>query len=327
MLRIGVKVPNIDGMKLLKKELLFFDKIIIDEELYVQNTKNIELLSQLAGIKIGQNISYWNSSLEFLEDKGVIEFLDFNKFLSESKNVLSEQQLKVLTDSKSFNHGLIDIKNSLKELHEMGTKKAKFKNIDENINALKKLFQHQFTNEEIRTQLYSEMANLVFKEKNFTPIYFEFPEAIEYQKKNTNDAVSFILKKIPLPSEQTTFEKILEFKNNEDCMLKLQRLRKFSNELDITPENFKFKEEEFVYLLNEYKNHISNLDIKFKDSKIQIIVVQSAKFIENLLKLNWSDIAKSVFDIKKHKAEYLIAESKAPGKELAYIHKIESELI
>lgn len=209
----------------------------------------------------------------------------------------------------------------------MGTKKAKFKNIDENINALKKLFQHQFTNEEIRTQLYSEMANLVFKEKNFTPIYFEFPEAIEYQKKNTNDAVSFILKKIPLPSEQTTFEKILEFKNNEDCMLKLQRLRKFSNELDITPENFKFKEEEFVYLLNEYKNHISNLDIKFKDSKIQIIVVQSAKFIENLLKLNWSDIAKSVFDIKKHKAEYLIAESKAPGKELAYIHKIESELI
>jgi len=43
------------------------------------------------------------------------------------------------------------------------------------------------------------------------------------------------------------------------------------------------------------------------------------EIIENLLKFNWSKLAKGVLSIKKREVEFLEAEMKTPGRECAYV--------
>jgi len=53
----------------------------------------------------------------------------------------------------------------------------------------------------------------------------------------------------------------------------------------------------------------------------QALVVGTAELIENAAKLQFSKIAKGLFQASQLKAELLNAELTAPGKELAYIYK------
>ena len=44
-----------------------------------------------------------------------------------------------------------------------------------------------------------------------------------------------------------------------------------------------------------------------------------ADIIENLVKFNWSKIAKGALQVSKRKVELMEAEMKAPGRECAYV--------
>ncbi len=59
--------------------------------------------------------------------------------------------------------------------------------------------------------------------------------------------------------------------------------------------------------------------LKASTSFVDVFVISPLEIIENLVKFNWSKIAKGLLSVQKRKIELLEAEMKAPGKECAYM--------
>jgi hypothetical protein len=59
--------------------------------------------------------------------------------------------------------------------------------------------------------------------------------------------------------------------------------------------------------------------IKASQSFVDVFVISPLEIIENLVKFNWSKLAKGALSIRKRKVELLEAEMKAPGRECAYV--------
>ncbi len=59
--------------------------------------------------------------------------------------------------------------------------------------------------------------------------------------------------------------------------------------------------------------------IKAAQSFLDVFVITPLEILENLVKLNWSKIAKGTLSIRKRTIELMEAEMKAPGRECAYV--------
>lgn len=60
-------------------------------------------------------------------------------------------------------------------------------------------------------------------------------------------------------------------------------------------------------------------------STLELLINGSATAIENILKLKFSDLSKSLFSIQKNRINALEAELAIRNRELAYIHKVENK--
>ena len=135
-------------------------------------------------------------------------------------------------------------------------------------------------------------------------------------------AVSVVLKKFPILDENISIEKIIDFKSDPDTKLKLGRLRNWISEVSNSKMSIKEIEEKIEYLLMEYSNHMNLHKIEYNLGKIETIVTTSLSFIENLTKLKLSNASKIIFDLNRTKIQLLKAENTAPGKEVAFINKL-----
>jgi len=59
--------------------------------------------------------------------------------------------------------------------------------------------------------------------------------------------------------------------------------------------------------------------IKSSQSFVDVFVISPLEIIENLVKFNWSKIARSALQVSKRKVELMEAEMKASGRECAYV--------
>ena len=66
------------------------------------------------------------------------------------------------------------------------------------------------------------------------------------------------------------------------------------------------------------KGH-ANHKIKASQSFLDVFVISPLEIIENLVKLNWSKIARGALQVRKRRVELMEAEMKAPGRECAYV--------
>jgi hypothetical protein len=59
--------------------------------------------------------------------------------------------------------------------------------------------------------------------------------------------------------------------------------------------------------------------LKASQSFVDVFIITPLEIIENLVKFNWSKIAKGLLQVQKRKVELMEAEMKAPGRECAYV--------
>jgi hypothetical protein len=59
--------------------------------------------------------------------------------------------------------------------------------------------------------------------------------------------------------------------------------------------------------------------IKAGEGAFEVYVLPAVEITEDLVKLNWSKIAKGALAVTKREIELLEAEMKAPGRECAYV--------
>lgn len=138
------------------------------------------------------------------------------------------------------------------------------------------------------------------------------------RRSNTGrDVLRVGLQSLPVPDERCSWEDILNFK--AELFDKQWAFRRWLRSLatkHLTEAEIK---DELQWLLNEYETTMKVHQIKTTQTFVDVFVISPLEIIENLVKFNWSKIARGMLSVQKRKLELLEAEMKAPGKECAYV--------
>ena len=131
--------------------------------------------------------------------------------------------------------------------------------------------------------------------------------------------------KVPVPSENTSWENIFDMLEDDELIASAARLRSWVRE--VTKENLGQSEinDRLEYLLYDYKKHMRVHTSKFSTSTLEIVVVGGTEFIENALQLKFSKAIGKLFSIRKSGIDLLGAEMEAPGRQVSLIAKLEKK--
>jgi len=80
-------------------------------------------------------------------------------------------------------------------------------------------------------------------------------------------------------------------------------------------------EEKLEWLIYDYQRHLNLHKLKYRMGNFEAILTIGSELLENLVKINWGDAAKLLFELKRRRIELMEAEMKSPGAEVAYIVK------
>lgn len=151
------------------------------------------------------------------------------------------------------------------------------------------------------------------------PILSTLPPAeISLQNKKTSVA-SIVLKNLPVPTEQTSWERIIEFRNDTDAFNKFLDLRNWMNEVAQGQMSVIECEQKLEYLISQYRRHMAIHELKAKTTTFQALIVSTAELLENLVKIQWGKLAKSLFAVRDEQIQLLQGELTSPGSEVAFI--------
>jgi hypothetical protein len=128
------------------------------------------------------------------------------------------------------------------------------------------------------------------------------------------EVIKVAINHLPIPDDSTSWEQIIDFRNDPDTGVKFRRFRHWMNEIaksTMTPIEI---EQKLEYLLDEYQQHMEHHRMKTNASTLETILV-------SLGDRKFGDIAKSLFSVRHRKLALLEGELKSPGREIAFISK------
>jgi hypothetical protein len=131
------------------------------------------------------------------------------------------------------------------------------------------------------------------------------------------DVTRIVVSSLPVPDFQTSFDDILNFK--QEMQNKNWNLHRFIKALATQQRTEAEIRDDFEWSLNEYTKAMRLNGIKASQSFVDLFVITPLEIIEDLVKINWSKIAKGALQVRKRKVELLETEMKAPGRECAYV--------
>lgn len=308
MERVGIKPISFESFSKLKAEFLFFDKILINEDDVQEylskwynfsiKTNNLHLQSEIARI---------DTDLDFLINKGLI-ITDYN-FTPQENLQLDTSEIESMLWKHIINKAFGNFYNNHK--YDGG----KFNHYMEGFNI--------YLNTRAREQ--SEKLLNANPNNEYIPLVTDLELRNEVSKTKKEEVISLVLQKLPIPNDQTSWEQILDFKLDTDTIRKFKGLKSWVNKISNSSFSPLEIEEEIEYLINEYENHIKLHKIKFNRGNLELLITTTIEVIENLIKFNWSEIFKCIFDIRKRHLDIRIAEADAPGKELAFLVKAQEK--
>jgi hypothetical protein len=133
--------------------------------------------------------------------------------------------------------------------------------------------------------------------------------------------LNVLLKKIPIPKVETKWEQIYDYRKDPDSKEKYLRISNWLSKIARKEIHTKEIYQEIEHLLIEYKKHMDYHKMKYDESYLNTSVLMNFDAFQNLNKTKWDMKEKQSFLLKTRKIGLFEAESKAPGRELAYIVK------
>ena len=153
------------------------------------------------------------------------------------------------------------------------------------------------------------------------PIHTASPPWLRYQSHYDTNVTPSILevavKALPVPDQQSSWEDILAFR--ADSRDKQWAFRRFLHTMAGTSKTEGELRDEIEWMVNEYRKAMEIHRIKASQSVVEVFLITPLEIIEDLVKLNWSKIAKGILQVRQRKIDLLEAELKAPGRECAYV--------
>jgi hypothetical protein len=292
----------------LKREALLFDRIAIP---------NLYALLSIANRKP----SYFAKELEWLIEKEIIfepDVFSSDERLKSNRQFHKYFDLAEEASSKAMAMALIRMMEKEKN------KTRDSENKDEEIDDELKLVLSTYSDYEAR------YASIYLRERFQMPAYpiiLTWEDQLRKTKAQKSDVIQVVLKHLPLPDDSTSWEQIVDYRNDPDTAGKFLALKNWITEMthtQLTPAEI---EEKLEYLLYQYQEHINLHKLKTNVGTLETIVTTSAEILENLIKLNWGKIAKNLFSLKQRRIALIEGELTAPGNQVAFIVKSRKEFL
>jgi len=275
----------------LKREALVFDQIGI------YDLNSIDQKSQ------------WRDELDWLLEQGIVfniepkrtNLIDQRSALEvkhqNSKHTVADKRVSVPTEE--FNHKYQKLKRELKDLSEdLRSVRIAFQDITCRTHCL-----------------------LLRERKGFDAFPLFCNEKIRPRSRSLEkaDVVRIVLNALPIPSDETSWEQIIEYRSDPNSLAQFFALRRWMTKTAKAELSATEIEEELEWLLYDYQRHLDLHRLEVNLGAIETILTVGAAFLENLVTINWSEAVKLLFTFKHRKIELLKAEMKSPGSEVAYV--------
>jgi len=319
-MRVGVLTLDIEDYLLrcmpIKRDILFFDKILIHEPLFNAMLAVAETMVKIKNIpQIEVSYTYNTVLLYELHKRGQLMFADFDKV-----NIENIQKVTLANGLENIRELLVDNDNCRSFLSK--TLDSNFR-INEHYDLADLLNNlNEASNTSTRLFCLSKLAN---NEYNYIPILNRFND---YNKKIHFDkhyVFKYVLKEIPQPKDNISLEQLLDFKEDNDTKEKYFKLIGWINSVSkkaITIEEF---EDEYQELYQSYLKQFKIHNIEYNLSIIEVLINGFAELFENTFTLKFSKITKGMFDIFKEDVKAEKSELGIKDRELAYIIKAQKE--
>lgn len=291
----SIYLDPIDGVYDLKRDLLLYD-----------NLGMLNLDSLLVSLHQYKVYPFYQNALNELEF-----LIKENKFF-ELKTLVKTGDVMNLNESDSKLAKLtMDLKTEMSEINEKNKEKS-----DE-------LF---WKHDELNTRLWCNITN-ANNDKIFTIPSLKDSASFELPQTTKEKAYSIIHNLIPLPSNDTPWEKIFDFNNDSESRRKLLSLKNWVNEL---PDNIKYEElkDKIDYLINDYSESLKRHKIEGRLSSFKTIVKVIPTAVTELIRLKFDKAIDAFFSIAEQEVNFQRIEDRKSfiGNELAYIPHLKKNI-
>jgi len=289
----SIYLDPINGMNQLKRDLLLYDCL---------GLLNLDVL--INSLDKYKKYPFYKDALNnllFLVDKK--KFVELKSLINPGDVLMDE------TDLKLANYTM-ELKNKRDQLGSDNEEKSN------------ELFWEL---DELDTRLWCNVANST-NENIFVTPSLKNTSTFELKETTKQKAYSIIHGLIPLPVENTPWEKILDFSNDSESKRKLFALKNYINEL---PENIKKDElnDKIQHLQFEYKESLKRHKISSRTTSFKTIVNSIPTAVSELIRLRFDKALDAFFLIAEQEVNFKKYSEKEnlKGNELAYIPLVEEK--
>jgi hypothetical protein len=266
--------------------------------------------------------------LNWLVEQGII--FDLPVEVLYDGNPLDDETKKVLDDSRKLityyeeeigrRNIVEDLKPYLdKEFSRQGLSLESLEDVFKNPDSLKQFSITLLFGEAFLRPLTAYYRNTQQMDA-YSLFYAQYSELVQ-QTADLGDIIDITIHQLPIPDDSTSWEQILDFRNDPDTEKKFLGLRVWMNEIARAKLSPLEIEQKLEWLLQEYQDHMKLHRMKTNASTLETIIVTGAEIAESVVKFQFGKAAKILFSLRHRKLSLLEAELKSPGREIAFISK------
>jgi hypothetical protein len=288
----SIYLDPIGGLQQLKRDLLLYDCL---------GMLNIDTL--LSGLHQYKQYPFYQDALN------EVEFLiQENKFV-DLKTLVKVGEVSMDEDDSQLAALTMKIK---KEMAEIGNKNEK------------RHFELYFRHDELNTRLWCNIANSTNETIHAVPSLRD-TSTFELPKTTKEKAYTIIHNLIPTPADNTPWEKIFDFNENDESKRKLLALRNWIIDLPSDIKQVEL-EDKINYLMKEYEANLKRHKIAYKFSTFKTIVSTVPTALSEIVRLRFDKAVDAFFAIAEQEVNFTKFKERQelPGHELAYISHVKS---
>jgi len=313
MSKIAVIKWNAEKLKTFKRDLLLFDSFYYDPFLLTMHTKLLENVAKVFGMP-KSIVDELNSNVEYLANIGILKEFHLNKFIKGDKKIN-------ITNKSEYKTFLKEGKNYLSAHKAFLDKYNKDVEIIKKDNSKKFFVSSGWFNDfsifaDYHVRLTSTILSASKPNLSVSPIVDNY-ENFEFGKER--QVLRLVINNLPVPADALPFDEVLDFKKDTDNHRRYLGLINWINKICRSDLPLNEIKDQLNYFTLEFENRLKLERQKYRLANLEVIVSLPFEIAEKVVKLEWGKIPKSLFQLKQNKVNLMIGETKAPGRESAYI--------
>jgi hypothetical protein len=315
---IGVATQHALGSPELKRWLLLFDEIVVDE--------------LDSAIRIASDADYKTAELEWLAGQGLLRQRRFDELpplkdqalqrvIDEANGYYAKRLTRWISLSKP-NYDFLGASMSEEAsgsrqpglLEDVSDPREEMRKAESKRMLLRAMSQEGSGFDRVKAQ----SAALRLRASGVDAVPLHADPTFE-RKDHLTDVLSILVPSMPIPEQDTPWEKIIDFRSDQQSRDKFVRFRRWATELSTQPEEIGKLDEKLKWMIYDYAKHMEFYKMKTRQSLFEVLVSTSADLVLSLPKVLMG-LAKPGFALKKREYELMEADLHAPGKEIAYLY-------